>query len=310
MKNYLIISLLILSVGFPQQEYNSNDLIEMDNGLFTVKFSDEPITGKVYGYFGENNKKVYMGNLRSGKQDGKWVSYYHSTGKKVFEYNFKDGERDGLRTEWYWNGQKYREETYKNGIQIGKHESWLDDGTKEWEYYYNDDGTRDSTKLTTRWYESGQKRYEGYIKTLNDTTSDWNGLYTTWYENGQKEEEGTYKDGEKDGLFTIWYLSGDNKKTKMYYKKNVLHGSHKRYNKKDEVTYHVIYIDDLPEIFVFGDFYDPQSYPKWESSIDKSLKHLKDLLNDGFINEEDYILFKIDLLKDEKYWNEDGSVKE
>ena len=134
--------------------------------------------------------------------------------------------------------------------------------------------------------------------------------FEKYYENGQKEKEGTYKDGEKDGLFTIWYLSGDNKKTKMYYKKNVLHGSHKRYNKKDEVTYHVIYIDDLPEIFVFGDFYDPQSYPKWESSIDKSLKHLKDLLNDGFINEEDYILFKIDLLKDEKYWNEDGSVKE
>ena len=131
-----------------------------------------------------------------------------------------------------------------------------------------------------------------------------------WHQNGQKKSEGAYKDGEKDGLFTIWYLSGDNKKTKMYYKKNVLHGSHKRYNKKDEVTYHVIYIDDLPEIFVFGDFYDPQSYPKWESSIDKSLKHLKDLLNDGFINEEDYILFKIDLLKDEKYWNEDGSVKE
>ena len=53
MKNYLIISLLILSVGFSQQEYNVNDLIEMDNGLTTIKFSDEPITGKVYGYFGE-----------------------------------------------------------------------------------------------------------------------------------------------------------------------------------------------------------------------------------------------------------------
>jgi len=89
------------------------------------------------------------------------------------------------------------EETYKDGIQIGKHESWLDDGTKEWEYYFIDDGTRDSTKLTTRWYESGQKWYEGYIKTLNDTTSVWNGLYTTWYENGQKKWEGTYKDGER-----------------------------------------------------------------------------------------------------------------
>ena len=82
---------------------------------------------------------------------------------------------------WYENGNKHYEVTYKDGIEIGKHESWLDDGTKEWEYYYNDDGTRDSTKLITRWYESGQKWYEGYIKTLNDTTSVWIGLYTSWY---------------------------------------------------------------------------------------------------------------------------------
>jgi len=70
MNNYLIILLLFLSVGFSQQEYNINDLIEMDNGLTTIKFSDEPITGKVYGYYGEVKplKKVYMGNLRNGKK--------------------------------------------------------------------------------------------------------------------------------------------------------------------------------------------------------------------------------------------------
>ena len=63
MKNYLIISLLFLSLGFSQKEYNFNDLIKMDNGLYTVKFSDKPISGKVYGYFGEVQplKKLYMG---------------------------------------------------------------------------------------------------------------------------------------------------------------------------------------------------------------------------------------------------------
>jgi hypothetical protein len=73
MKHHLIISLLFLSLGFSQKEYNVNDLIKMDNGLATVKFSDEPITGKVYGYFGEkdNLKKVYMGNLLNGKKEGR-----------------------------------------------------------------------------------------------------------------------------------------------------------------------------------------------------------------------------------------------
>ena len=54
MKNHIIISLLILSVGLSQQEYNGNDIVEMDNGLFTEMFSDELITGLVYDYFGEN----------------------------------------------------------------------------------------------------------------------------------------------------------------------------------------------------------------------------------------------------------------
>jgi antitoxin component YwqK of YwqJK toxin-antitoxin module len=111
MKNHIIISLLFLSIGLSQQEYNDNDLIEMDNGLWTEKFSDEPITGKVFGYFGEesNPKKVYIGNVRNGKKEGKWVSYYHSTGKKRFEYNFKNGKEDGLCIEWSENGQKSSE---------------------------------------------------------------------------------------------------------------------------------------------------------------------------------------------------------
>ena len=98
----LILSLLFLSIGFSQQEYKSNDLIEMDNGLFTIKFSDEPITGKVFGYFGEVQpyKKVHMGNIRNGKKEGKWVFYYHSTGKKKYEQTFKDGKLISIKD---WN---------------------------------------------------------------------------------------------------------------------------------------------------------------------------------------------------------------
>ena len=70
----LIISLLFLSVGLSQQEYNSKDLIKMENGLYTIKFSDEPISGKVYGYFGEESspKRVYVGNMVNGKKEGNW----------------------------------------------------------------------------------------------------------------------------------------------------------------------------------------------------------------------------------------------
>ena len=148
-----------------QKEYNGNDIVEMDNGLFTEKFNDEPITGKVFRYFGEVKpyKKVYIGNLRNGKKEGKWVSYYHSTGKKRLEYYYKDGKEDGLFTEWYENGQKSYEETYKDGKEDG---------------------------LYTMWYENGQKSSEGTFK-----NGIGGGVITEWYENGQKKKEETYKDG-------------------------------------------------------------------------------------------------------------------
>ena len=116
----LIILLLSFSVGFSQQEYNINDLIKMDNGLYTLKFSDEPIRGKVYGNFGEVRpyKKVFMGNLLNGKKEGRWKSYFHSTGKKKYDLNFKDGKEDGLQTWWYENGQKSAEGIYKDGELI------------------------------------------------------------------------------------------------------------------------------------------------------------------------------------------------
>ena len=156
MKNHLIISLLILSVGFSQQEYNSNDITEMDNGLWTEKFSDKPITGKVYGYYGTVKplKKVYIGKLLNGKKEGRWKNYYHSTGKKSEDFNFKNGKEVGLFTEWYENGQKDREETYKTGKLDGLSTVWYENGQKEREGTYKD-GKLISEK---EWNEDGSVR--------------------------------------------------------------------------------------------------------------------------------------------------------
>ena len=102
----------------------------MNNGLYTEKFSYEPITGKVYGYFDETQpfKKKYMGNIRNGKREGKWTFYFHSTGSKRYEYNYKDGLEDGLQTEWYKNGQKRIEWIWKNGESVELGTSWCENG--------------------------------------------------------------------------------------------------------------------------------------------------------------------------------------
>ena len=192
MKNHIIISLLFLSIGLSQKEYNYNDLIEMDNGLYTIKFSDEPITGKVYDYFEEfkpysgaiiSGKKVYMGNLLNGEKEGRWKSYFHSNGKKKFDENWKDGERDGLFTQWYENGKKQKGGTYKDGELDG---------------------------LWTWWFENGQKKGE---LTYKDGKK---GLRTGWYKNGQKEREVHYKDGGYD-VIRRWNEDGSVRKEPFWW---------------------------------------------------------------------------------------------
>ena len=250
MKNYFIISIIILSVVFCQRPERNEIITERHpNGLkklvlvFEGTGINETLVGK-YGFyenglkshieFYNNNKKhgksifwneegtiIVEGTYKMGMMDGPWT-YYHENGTKMGEGSFINGDesnrsessgiprngRIGLWTFWYENGQKVEEMIFKNNNLIGIYEGWFNDGTKKLEYYFNDDGTRDYTKSTTRWYESGQKWFNGYIKTINDTTYVWNGLYTQWYENGQKKNEGTFKDGEYDGLWTYWYEDG------------------------------------------------------------------------------------------------------
>jgi len=95
---------------------------------------------------------------------------YHDDGQKKEEGTYKGVDKfgdpiiDGLWTNWYYNGQKEHERTFKDG---------------------NKDG------LYTLWYVSGQKRVEG---TYTDGYKD--GKWTEWYRNGQEMREENYKDGK------------------------------------------------------------------------------------------------------------------
>ena len=84
--------------------------------------------------------------------------------KEPINYETTLIERDGLYTNWYENGQKRFELTYKDGIHNG---------------------------LLTWWYDNGQKESEGIYK-----DNKLEGLSTHWYDNGQKSFEGTYEDGK------------------------------------------------------------------------------------------------------------------
>jgi len=231
MKRLFIISLLFLSIGLGQKKYTTSHTIEWVNGemISTIdttylkidyniddiierdsvhykKYSDELVNGEVFKMFG--SKKVPLGLMKEGKKDGKWTDWYEN-GQKSFEQTYKDGELDGLYTAWYKNGQKREEETYKDGENDGLSTVWYKNGQKWSETTY--DFWKRPNGFITRWYENGQKREEETYK-----NNKFDGLWTKWYENGQKMEEKTYKDGERDGLWTSWYRNGQKQQEATY----------------------------------------------------------------------------------------------
>ena len=136
----LIISLLFLSVGLSQQEYNVNDLKEMDNEYdiseitfqgkdFVVeKITYKPVTGTIYQNY--TGPKLILGKVKKGKQYGKWTSWYPD-GVKSIEVNYTNGKMNGYYIEYYDTGLKEKDGYFSNNKKIGK-----------WTYYYEDESVR------------------------------------------------------------------------------------------------------------------------------------------------------------------------
>ena len=95
-----------------------------------------------------------------------------------------DGVKEGIYQEWYDNGQKEVECTYKDINLDGLFQSWFDNGQKRVECHFRD----------------GEEE----------------GLYQIWYreadnsigKNGQKEVECHYKNGKQDGRCQTWHRNG------------------------------------------------------------------------------------------------------
>ena len=126
MKNHLIISLLLLSVGFCQQEYNSNNLNEID-GVFYTTDMNEPYSGPVYSLY-ENGNKESEWTLKDGKLDGLYTLWYKS-GRKWLQNTYKDGKLDGLSIYWDRKELLDTKRTYKDGELISQ-KCWDEDGNE------------------------------------------------------------------------------------------------------------------------------------------------------------------------------------
>ncbi len=105
--------------------------------LLSVGFSQK-LTEVVKTYDNGNIKSItYHKKSRTGIEKVKYEEYFEN-GQKYEEETYKDGKPDGLFTEWYENGQKIREVTYKNGKKDGLSTYWYENGQKQWEATFKD----------------------------------------------------------------------------------------------------------------------------------------------------------------------------
>ena len=204
MKNYFIISIIILSVVFCQRPERNEIITERHpNGLkklvlvFEGTGINETLVGK-YGFY-ENGLKEFSESYNNNQKNGKSI-FWDEDGTKIVEGRYKMGMMDGFWTYYYKNGKKKGEGSFNNGDgtnldendipmngKVGLWKTWYENGQKRFEVTFLNEKVNGFVNV---WYENGQKNLEGKLK--NDIED---GLWKIWYENGQKTEEGTYKDG-------------------------------------------------------------------------------------------------------------------
>ncbi len=108
----------------------------------------------------ENRNDVVFAKDKNKPYTGIYTDFYQN-GHKKSDVTYKHGNKNGLTTIWYENGQKKAEGSFKNGFQDG---------------------------VSTAWYDNGQKKGEFHV-----LKGKLHGLGITWDENGQKQGESFYK---------------------------------------------------------------------------------------------------------------------
>ena len=131
---------------------------------------------------------------------GKYLNFFEN-GQKKLEGSYKDGKLDGLEVAWHENGKKMGESKFKDGMDVLRAE-YYENGQKAHEITFKDG----KMILEMRWYENGNKLGEGHYK-----DGQANDLWARWHENGKKASEAYHSKGGKlvEGSEKFWNNKGE-----------------------------------------------------------------------------------------------------
>ncbi len=133
--------------------------------------------------------------------DGAYVEFYRD-GQKFTQGTYKMGVHHGEWKFWHPNGQLCKSTTFKDGLPGGEWEVFRSDGTRQASKSYFD-GKRHGKWV--RYYEDGEKAkvVESYKK------GKLHGTRSSYYANGQKRQDVNFKSGVLHGLMVEWNESGE-----------------------------------------------------------------------------------------------------
>ena len=125
MKNHIIISLLFLSVGLSQQEYNTSDLTELD-GLWYHN-NDLITDGSIFQMFGD--EKLVSGKILNGKKEGHW-RYYDKNRKLNNIQLYEEGKSSEFMIihQYHEDGSLKLRMTLRDKIPWGKYSLFYPNG--------------------------------------------------------------------------------------------------------------------------------------------------------------------------------------
>lgn len=120
----------------------------------------------------------------------------HTDASYKLKLEYVSGRKDGYEKQWYMNGQLSQSRLYSQGIKIGEHEGWWEDGTEKFEYHFNEKGEYDGSRK--EWYANGQ-----LVRDFNYSKGKEIGSQRMWADNGKIRANYVVKNGERFGLIGL-----------------------------------------------------------------------------------------------------------
>jgi len=196
------------------------DSLEERDDLYYQTNESEPYSGWVKNMWDSEQVRGLV-QLKAGKPAGPFTAW-HENGQKWHEETYKDGEKI---SEKYWNSKGEEVETREEAEaaespseEPSETPNSLSDADLErlLEEAVDYDSLEERGDLSYQVNES--EPYSGWVKEMYDSGQVWclgrskdgkpDGLTTMWHENGQKSGELTFKDGKREGLSTEWHENG------------------------------------------------------------------------------------------------------